>query len=46
MATDRHSYRISGLAIETNDDRDERLHIDAFYRGVTFYCRMLKVGMS
>jgi len=40
------SYGVSGVAIETNDDRaharDERLPVDSFYRGVTFYYRLLK----
>jgi acetylornithine deacetylase/succinyl-diaminopimelate desuccinylase-like protein len=40
------SYGVSGIAIETNDvrahARDERLPVDSFYRGVTFYYRLLK----
>lgn len=40
------SYGVSGVAIETNDDRaharDERLQVDSFYRGVTFYYRLMK----
>jgi acetylornithine deacetylase/succinyl-diaminopimelate desuccinylase-like protein len=40
------SYGVSGIAIETNDVRahgqDERLPIDAFYRGVDFYYRLVK----
>jgi len=46
MAARIPSYGISGVAIETNDDRaharDERLAVASFYRGVTFYYRLLK----
>jgi acetylornithine deacetylase/succinyl-diaminopimelate desuccinylase-like protein len=46
MAAGMPSYGVSGIAIETNDDRaharDERLQVDSFYRGVTFYYRLLK----
>jgi len=40
------SYGICGVAIERADDRahgrDERVNIDAYYRGVEFYYRFLK----
>lgn len=40
------SYGVSGVGIATNDDRaharDERLQVDSFYRGVTFYYRLMK----
>ncbi len=46
MAAGMPSYGISGVAIETNDDRaharDERLSAASFYRGVSFYYRLLK----
>lgn len=46
MAAGMPSYGVSGVAIETNDERaharDERLQVDSFYRGVTFYYRLLK----
>jgi acetylornithine deacetylase/succinyl-diaminopimelate desuccinylase-like protein len=40
------SYGVSGVGIAINDDRaharDERLQVDSFYRGVTFYYRLMK----
>ncbi len=46
MAAGMPSYGISGVAIETNDDRaharDERLPVESLYRGVTFYYRLIK----
>ncbi|MCW8808344.1 MAG: M20/M25/M40 family metallo-hydrolase [Rhodanobacter sp.] len=46
MAAGIPSYGVSGVAIETNDDRaharDERLQVDSFYRGVVFYYRLIK----
>lgn len=40
------SYGISGIAIETDDNRmharDERIPIDSYYKGVTFYYELIK----
>jgi acetylornithine deacetylase/succinyl-diaminopimelate desuccinylase-like protein len=44
------SYAVSGIAIETNDVRahgqDERLPIDSYYRGVDFYCQLVRMLSS
>jgi acetylornithine deacetylase/succinyl-diaminopimelate desuccinylase-like protein len=41
------TYGINGIAIDIDDDRahgkDERLGVDAYYRGVEFYYRYLKL---
>jgi acetylornithine deacetylase/succinyl-diaminopimelate desuccinylase-like protein len=47
MAVGMPSYGICGIAIETNDVRahgkDERLPVDAYYRGVDFYYQFVKM---
>jgi acetylornithine deacetylase/succinyl-diaminopimelate desuccinylase-like protein len=46
MAAAMPSYGICGLAIDRDDDRmhgrDERLKVDSFYNGLTFYYLLLK----
>jgi acetylornithine deacetylase/succinyl-diaminopimelate desuccinylase-like protein len=47
MAAGMPSYGISGIALETDDDRaharDERLPIASYYRGLEFYYQLIKM---
>ncbi|GGH13108.1 M20/M25/M40 family metallo-hydrolase [Silvibacterium dinghuense] len=50
MAAGLPTYAVSGIALETNDVRahgqDERLPVEAYYRGVDFYYQLVKMLTS
>ncbi|MFT4111942.1 M20/M25/M40 family metallo-hydrolase [Silvibacterium sp.] len=50
MAAGMPTYAVSGIALETNDVRahgqDERLPVEAYYRGVDFYFQLVKMLTS